>query len=90
MATDEVNVHRPHGIGCTDVVKFKTSLPEGFYAPQSKKVVTISAIKKSVKVGDREVFDMALIYSHVLALHLSQESFTMDDVLKYELAAIPT
>ena len=58
-----VNVHRAHEIGCKQVAAFKASLPDGFYAPQSKKVVTMEAMKKSVKVGDVEVIDTALIYS---------------------------
>lgn len=90
LATDNVNVHRAHEIGRNQVAAFKANLPEGFYTPQSKKVVTMEAMKKSVKVGDVEVIDTSLIYSRVLALQLSRESLTMEDVLKYELAAIPT
>ena len=50
----------------------------------------MASIEKSVKFGDVDGVDTALIYSHVIAIQLSLESLTMNDILKYELAAIPT
>ena len=49
----------------------------------------MSALKKSVKVGNDEIIDTALIYSRVIAMQLSNDSFEMKDVLKYELCPIP-
>ena len=90
VTNDAVNVDKAYEIGCKQVAEFKSSLPDGFYAQQSKKVVTMAVAKKSVKVGNAEVVDTSLIYSRVLALQLSRDSLTMNDVLTYELAAIPT
>ena len=45
---------------------FHESLPDRFYEPLSKKVVTMAADKNSVKAGDVDMLDTTLIYARVL------------------------
>ena len=49
----------------------------------------MNASRKSIKVGDQEVFDVSLIYSRVLGLQQSRK-IDLKDVLKHELSPIPT
>ena len=90
LASDAVNVYKALEMGTSQLQNFTSSLPEGFYAPLSKKVITMISMKKSVKFDDVDVVDTALIYSRVKAMQATRETPTMKDVLEYELAAIPT
>ena len=50
----------------------------------------MNVLKKSVKVDGIEIIDTALMYSRVAALQLTHDGMKIDNVLKYELAPIPT
>lgn len=63
--------------------------PSSFHKPLSKKVVTMSASRKHVKVGQEDVYDPNLIYSRVLGLQHVRD-VNLKDVMKFELAATPS
>ena len=90
LSSSTVNVDKALDIGNRQRHLFESRLPEKFYEPLSKSGITMNSLKKSVKVDDSEIVDTALIYSRVIAIQLSNASFNMKDVLKYELCPIPT
>ena len=69
---------------------FEFSLPEKFYAPLMKLCTTMNSLMKSIKIDDIEIIETAMIYSRVIAVQLTNDTFNMRDVLKYELSPIPT
>ena len=83
LSDELVNVDRCVDIGAEQVSSFYKLLPGGFHEPLSKKMITMSSMKKTVKVGNVEVADTFLIFHHVIALQLAKEIF------KYELAPFP-
>lgn len=89
LAPEKVNVDKAYSIGCQQLVTFEDGLPEKFYQPLSKEVVTMEVNRKSIQIGNVHVFDTTLIYSRVIALQRSRD-VSMDEVLKFELAPIPT
>ena len=54
LSSNSVNVDDAVQLGITQQILFETNLPQGFYEPLSKSVVTMTALKKSVKVGNDE------------------------------------
>ena len=68
---------------------FESLLPTGFYGTITKEVITMNVAKKSINIGDKHVYDVNLIYSRVLGIQQSRE-IDFKDVLKHELAPIPT
>ncbi|MES9884040.1 MAG: hypothetical protein ABW185_24600 [Sedimenticola sp.] len=89
LAPDKVNVDEAYSVGCQQLATFQDGLPDKFYQPLSKEVVTMEASKKSIQIGNVNVYDTTLIYSRVIALQLSR-NVSMVEVLKFELAPIPT
>ena len=89
IATDNVTVDQSVTIGQQQMVEFESSWPEGFHNTISKKVITMSTMKKHIKVGNTQVYDTNLIYSRVMGLQSSRD-ISMKDVLKYELSPVPT
>ena len=89
VAPAEVNVDRAVSIGQTQQEEFETSWPKGFRASISKKVITMAAMKKHIKVGSTSVYDTNLIYSRVIGLQGSRD-ISMKDILQYELSPMPT
>ena len=68
---------------------FEKDWPVRFNSPIPKKIITIVTSKKSLKVGDKYVYDINLIYSRVLGLQQSR-NIDLAEVLKHELAPFPT
>ena len=89
MAPNSVNVDKAVEIGKAQMVHFEESWPSGFNTPIPQSIVTMAVAEKSVRVGDKDVYDANLIYSRVLGLQQSR-SIELKDVLKHELAPIPT
>lgn len=89
IAPSSVNVEKSVEIGKAQMVLFEDNWPSGFYTPIPKQIVTLDVAKKSVRVGDKDVFDVNLIYSRVLGLQQTR-SINLSDVLKHELAPVPT
>ena len=69
---------------------FYESLPDGFYEPLLKKVVTMAVAKNSVKVGNVDVLDTTLIYSRVMALKMYNTIIEVKVLFSYELEPLPT
>ena len=89
IAPSAVNVEKALAIGKAQMATFENALPAGFYAPISKQVVTMKTGKKSVKVGDKDVYDVHVIYTRILGLQQSRD-IDLTDVLKHELSPLPT
>lgn len=89
IASDSVNVDKAVDIGKSQVTIFESSLPQGFYGGISNKVVTMNTSKKSIKAGDKDIFDASLTYSRVLGLQQSRD-IDLKDVLEHELSPVPT
>ena len=81
-----VNVDRCVDIGAEQISSFYKLLPGGFHEPLSKKTITMSSMKKTVKVGNVEVADTSLIFHRVIALQLANKSIDEKEIFKYELA----
>ena len=80
-----MNVDNAVEIGKQMKEEFSTNLPEGFYSTIHRKVKTLPSDKKSVKVGDVEIFSTEAIYARVMCL-LSIGSINLEEVLKHELS----
>ena len=89
IAPSSVNVDKSVEIGKAQMVLFEENWPAGFNTPIPKQTVTMDVAKKSVRVGDKHVYDVNLIYSRVLGLQQTR-SINLSDVLKHELAPVPT
>ena len=83
-----VNVHRAVEIGRNQRKLFDLSLPRSFYDTIEKEVVTMMTAKKSIKVGDVEVFDTDIIFARVMCL-LNAGQLKLEDVFSYELSPVP-
>jgi len=46
--------------------QFLSHLPDNFYQPLKKEVVTMEVMKKCVKVGRDKVYDMEKLYARLL------------------------
>ena len=89
-AGEKVNVTRSVEIGEQQMITFQESLPEGFRATLSTKVVNMTAGKKTSKNKENTVkqYNTDLIMSRVLYL-LGNNQLDLEDVFKYELAPVP-
>ena len=58
VADSEVNVDEALAIGERMSAEYLAKLPKGFYDPLTKNVVTMKSLKKRVKVGDTNVYDI--------------------------------
>ena len=89
VAQDNVNVDKSVEIGLQQMNDFESSWPVGFHSSISKKVITMSTMKRHIKIGNSKLYDTDLIYSRVIGLHTSR-NMSMKEVLKFELSPIPT
>ena len=70
---------------------FEASLPTGFYDTISKKVVTMEASKKYVKIGGKMMVNTELLFARVTGLHgSSREPIDIKELLTHELSPVPT
>ena len=67
---------------------YEKTWPEGFNSTISKKVETLAASCKFVKIGDSKVYDLNAIYSRVIALLSSDRDVDVNDIFSYELAPV--
>ena len=56
-----VNVQDSLQIGTRMVAQFRAGQPDNFYKPLSKQVTTMESLKKSITVGERQVYDIEKI-----------------------------
>ncbi|KAG1714434.1 hypothetical protein GQR58_001383 [Nymphon striatum] len=90
LAPASVNVENAVMIGETMLEDYEKTWPEGFNSTISKKVETMVASCKSVKISGSKVYDLNAIYSRVIALLSSDRDVDVNDVFSYELAPVPT
>jgi len=89
IAPDNVTADKSVAIGQLQMTHFESSWPDGFNGTINKKVVTMSTMRKHIKIGNIELYDTNLIYSRVIGLQGSRD-ISMKDVLEYELSPVPT
>ena len=89
IAPIKVNVDNVVAIGEELMKNFEESLPKGFYQAISKKVITLAAGCRSLKIGDSKVYDLNAIYSRVIALLASDRDMDIKDLFSYELSPVP-
>ena len=90
LSTKAVNVDKLVSIGKEQVQMFISALPDGFYKSLSRRITTMNILKKSIKVDEVDIIDTSLIHSRVIAMQLTHEAMKIENVLKFELAPIPT
>ena len=84
-----VNVEDAVQIGEAQLQKFESACPTGFYQTIKRKVITMKEGKKQRGADPMEQCDSGLIFARVMTL-VSTRVNNLNDVLKYELAAVPT
>ena len=87
-----VIVHEAVAIGTQKMKHYEIALPGGFHDTLPKKVRTMAITKKHIviQVGSAKVYDTNLIYSCITGLKACGRDMNPSEVLKYELAPIPT
>ena len=75
-------------IGETMAARFSDILPEGFYSPLKKSVITLETTKKCLKVGSGNAYDMEKLYARLLVMS-ERRNIQLQDLFKYELAPVP-
>ena len=88
VSPKSVNVDTAVEIGKSQRETVELSLPLGFYDTIKKEVVTMIAAKKSIKVGEVEVYDTEIIFARVMCL-LNAGQLKLEEVFSYELSPIP-
>ena len=68
---------------------YESTWPSGFHDTLPKKVRTVAITKKHI-MALAKVYDTNLIYSGIIGLQASGRNMNLIEVLKYELALIPT
>ena len=67
--TKEVsNVNNALSIGQTMSAEFSAHPPDDFHSPLKKAVITMKATKKSVKVGNKNMYDVEKFYACLLVI----------------------
>ena len=89
ISTASVNVDDAVSVGAEQMKACESNWPDGFYGSLKKEMVTMAVSRKQVKMGSVSTFNTKLIFSRVLGLMTSRE-VDVEDILRYELAPIPT
>lgn len=88
VADEKVNVQDALKIGQELSALFSSSLPEGFHAPISKKVVTMKFKTKGVKVNGKIICDLEALFARLLVVG-SQRRMELSALFDYELSPVP-
>ena len=89
ISNTNVNVEDAVRIGEAQLQQFESACPAGFYQTIKRKVITKKEGKKKRGADPMEQCDSGLIFARMSAL-MSTRAINLNDVLKYELAAVPT
>ena len=89
ISNKNVNVEDAVQIGEVQLQEFESVCPTGFYQTIKRKVIIMKEGKKQRGVDPMEQCDSGLIHARVTAL-MSTRPINLNDVLKYELTAVPT
>ena len=84
-----INVEDAVQIGEAQLQQFESACPTGFYQTIKRKVITKKEGTKKRGADPMEQCNSGLIFARVTAL-VSIRAINLNDVLKYELAAVPT
>ena len=76
-------------LGADQMRGFKEGWPYKFYIKLSKSAKTMDVKRKSLLIGDIQVFYQEVVYGRVIGLLLSSRDIDFDNVLCWELAAYP-
>ena len=85
-----VDVHEAVAIGTEMMKQYESTWLGGFHDTLPRKVCTMAISKKRIQVGSAKVYDINLIYSPIIVLKASGWDMNLNEVLKYDLAPIPT
>ena len=88
VADGKVNVQDALKIGQDMSTLFSSSLPGGFHAPISKKVVTMKFKTKGVKVNGKIICDLEALFARLLVVG-SKRRMELSTLFNYELSPIP-
>lgn len=83
-----MNVQDALKIGQELSALFSSTLPEGFHAPISKKVVTMKFKTKGVKVNGKIICDLEALFARLLVVG-SQRRMELSALFDYELSPVP-
>ena len=83
VSSNCVNVQDSQQIGTRMVTTFRSGQPDNFYKPMSKQVTTMESLKKSITVGDWQVYDIEPIYSRMLIIG-QKRCINLKEVFMYE------
>ena len=89
ISPESVNVGNAVAMGDNEMREFQETWPGGFYAPLTKKVVTMEASNKHFKRGRECVFDTGMIYSRVMDL-MNSLNLDLNNIFQHELVSVPT
>ena len=83
VAPDSVNIDDALCIGSAMAEEFSAALPGGFYQLLKKKIVTMGALKRSIRVGGKNVHDMEMFYARILVI--SQKRYVhLQELFQFE------
>ena len=85
-----INVDNAYEIGMKQMEEFIGSLPKGFHSTITQNVVAMKSDKQSFKIGVLPVYSTVALYARIMCLMSVGRIQDMSDVLKSELAPIPT
>ena len=88
VSPNSVNVDNSLEIGHQQMTEFEAGWPDSFHRSLKKNVITMPAIKKSIQIDGRPIYNTELIYTRVIGLQQSRD-LNIKDVLKYELSSVP-
>ena len=86
----DINADNSLEIGTKQMESFSEGLPTTFGGGIKKNVVFMRSENKCAKVGDIPVYATEALYARIMCLMSMGRIQHIDDVLKYELAPIPT
>ena len=89
VALDSVNVDDALCIGSAMTAEFSAALPGGFYQPLKKKVITMEASERSIKVGGKNVYDKEMFYARMLVTSQKRDVY-LQELFQFELSPVPS
>ena len=90
FTSNKLNVDESCTIGKKLLSSFESGLPENFYEPIPRTVITIENLKKGVKIGEKKVVNPEVIYARALAMRWIDPDFDFEKLLESEMAPHPT
>ena len=89
VAPKEVNVDNALEIEQSMAARFTKGIPLRFYAPIKKQVISMEVVKKKVKIGNVDIYDMEKLYARLLVIS-QKRNIDLAGVFEYELSPVPS